>query len=239
MMSTKSSNLFRMPIVIATVLAAPVFLAGCQSKSGDAQLGYLAENNYSLRHPIVIAEQPETLDLPVGASARNLNRHLSDTIVEFGSQSRRHGNGRVEILVPAGAANESAVHAVVPGIQSALKRAGVDGRHVTTRSYSVDDPAAEAPIRLSYARVKASAGPCGEWPRSIGGRVNQNNDYYNFGCASQANLAAMVDNPADLITPRASTPADQMRRAAVYEKYRAGATTASEYKEGSGASVSE
>jgi pilus assembly protein CpaD len=40
------------------------------------------------------------------------------------------------------------------------------------------------------------------------------------------NLAAMVDNPADLVQPRAETPAYTMRRTTVVEKYRQGVSHA-------------
>jgi pilus assembly protein CpaD len=39
----------------------------------------------------------------------------------------------------------------------------------------------------------------------------------------------MVDNPADLVQPRAETPAYTMRRTTVVEKYRAGTSTATQY----------
>ena len=43
---------------------------------------------------------------------------------------------------------------------------------------------------------------------------NENKPYHNFGCATQRNLAAMIDNPADLEQPRPETPAytDAARR---------------------------
>ncbi|MEJ8476198.1 CpaD family pilus assembly protein [Roseibium algae] len=238
-MSFSANTLFPRTLRIGISLACFGVLAGCQTNTGDSQTSALAANDYRLRHPIVITEQPETLDLPIGYNTRSLNRDLSDSVAAFGSQSLQNGDGAVEILVPAGAGNESAVHAVTPKIRSALKRGGVLGRYITTRSYAVEDASAQAPIRLSYARVMATAGTCGEWPRDIGGGFNVNRDYENFGCASQANLAAMVSNPTDLITPRASTPPDQMRRVVTFEKYRAGDTTASQYKEGVGAEIAE
>ena len=212
-------------------------LAGCQNQQTQAQL--LASNDYRLRHPIVITEEPETLDLPIGRSTRSLYGPVEGTVTAFAVQSRQQGSGRVEILVPSGGANEAAVHSVTPKIRQALQRGGVNRSHISTRTYSVQDPSADAPIRLSYARMKATAGSCGAWPKNIGGGVNQNVDYENFGCATQANLAAMVDNPSDLLTPRASTPADQQRRAVVFENYREGTVTTSEYTEGVGAEVSE
>ncbi|WP_417671014.1 CpaD family pilus assembly protein [Roseibium sp.] len=238
-MSFSYASLFSSSLKAGFCLVAMATLSGCKSSNDTGQLGYMAANDYALRHPIVLTEQPEVLDLPVGPATRNLNRHIADSVTAFAMQSRKNGNGRVEIQVPAGAGNEAAVHAIVPAIRTALNSGGVPANRIVTRSYSVENASADAPIRLSYARVMASAGPCGEWPENIGGGVNQNTDYHNFGCATQANLAAMVSNPADLITPRASTPGDQMRRAMVYEKYRVGEVTASEYKEGEGASVSE
>ncbi len=222
--------------VVILVLAA---LAGCQSKSGaDARL--LASHDYRLQHPIVITEQPEVLDLPVGRNTRRLNAQISDAVAAFGSDARRRGDGRVEILVPSGAANEAAIHSVTPGIRSSLKRGGLSNSMISLRTYTSEDPEADAPVRLSYTRMQATAGPCGRWPRNIAGSITGENSLYeNFGCAAQANLAATIDNPADLLTPRASTPGDQMRRAVVIENYRNGAVTASEAAEGVGAQISE
>jgi pilus assembly protein CpaD len=47
----------------------------------------------------------------------------------------------------------------------------------------------------------------------------------NFGCASTADIAAMIANPADLVAPREMTPGDAGRRATVLEKYRQGLIT--------------
>ncbi len=219
----------------ALVLAGCLVVAGCQNKQTNAEL--LASHDYRYRHPIVITEEPETLDLPIGQNTRNLHGPIESTITAFAVESRRKGNGKVEILVPSGGANEAAVHAVTGDIRHALKRGGAS--RISTRTYAVRDPKAEAPIRLSYAAMKATAGPCGAWPKNIGGGIGENTEYHNFGCATQSNLAAMVDNPSDLITPRASTPSDQGRRAVVIESYREGSGTTSTYTEGVGASVSE
>ena len=64
-----------------------------------------------------------------------------------------------------------------------------------------------AAIRLTYPKISATAGPCGLWPDDLGPSVNNkgyfdNKPYYNLGCSNQRNLAAMVDNPSDLVQPR-------------------------------------
>ncbi|WP_299475156.1 CpaD family pilus assembly protein [uncultured Roseibium sp.] len=222
----------------ALVIAGCLVMVGCQNKSqSNAEL--LASHDYRYRHPIVITEEPETLDLPIGQNTRNLHGPIEGTITAFAVDSRRNGNGAVEILVPSGGANEAAVHAVTGDIRHALQRGGLSRSKISTRTYAVQDPKAEAPIRLSYSAMQATAGPCGAWPRNLGGGIGENTEYENFGCATQSNLAAMVDNPSDLITPRASGPSDQARRAVVFENYRKGQTTAGTFTEGVGAEVSE
>jgi pilus assembly protein CpaD len=88
------------------------------------------------------------------------------------------------------------------------------------------------------------AGPCGLWPEDLGPSIKdksyfENKSYYNFGCAYQRNMAAMIDNPADLVQPRSETPAYTMRRTEGFEKYRQGTTTATAYPESDKAKLSE
>jgi pilus assembly protein CpaD len=112
------------------------------------------------------------------------------------------------------------------------------------RHYRPDDIRTLATIRLSYPKISAVAGPCGLWPEDLGPsvanpRYNENKPYYNFGCASQRNLAAMIDNPADLVQPRPETPAYTIRRSAAFAKYRKGETTATTYPESDKAKLSD
>lgn len=81
-------------------------------------------------------------------------------------------------------------------------------------------------VTKSGAHVKE----CGEWPKDLS-RTSQNDQYENFGCAQQANIAAMVANPQDLIRPRAQTPSDPMRRSKVIDDYRNGAATSAATEE--------
>ena len=49
----------------------------------------------------------------------------------------------------------------------------------------------------------------------------------------------MIDNPSDLVQPRAETPAYTPRRATAFEKYRKGISTATTYPEADRAKLSE
>ncbi len=198
----------------------------------------LASNDFRLRHPIILTEANETLDLPIGSNLRHLSPQMKAVVSAFGRDARRKGSGMVEIIAPSGSANETAVHSIMPQLRAALESGGVSRKHIVTRSYTVDVPDVAAPVRLAYPAVKAVTNECGLWPDDISGNF-ANTDYENFGCSTQANLAAMVDNPADLIYPAAATPGDRQRRAVTIEKYRKGEETASKYKEGVGAKVSD
>ena len=88
------------------------------------------------------------------------------------------------------------------------------------------------------------AGPCGLWPEDLGPSIKnksyfENKPYYNFGCAYQRNMAAMVDNPADLVQPRTETPAYTTRRNIAFDKYRKGTSTATTYPEADKAKLSD
>ena len=101
--------------------------------------------------------------------------------------------------MPAGTPNARAAADAAHDIRAVLTGAGVPSRAIETRGYRPRDPGLLATVRLNYPKMTAQAGPCGLWPDDLGptldARYNQNEPYWNLGCANQRNLAAMVDNP--------------------------------------------
>jgi len=129
-------------------------------------------------------------------------------------------------------------------IHALLAAAGVPPRGLVVRQYRPEDPHHMPSIRLSYPRMTATAGPCGVWPEDLGPSINnknyyENKQYYNFGCAYQRNMAAMVENPSDLVQPRPETPPYTARRGEAFQKYRTGATTSTAYPEADKAKLSD
>ena len=61
----------------------------------------------------------------------------------------------------------------------------------------------------------------------------------NFGCATTANMAAQVANPADLMGASDTAPIDAGRRMDVLSKYRQGKVTSSEKDEQAKGSVAQ
>ena len=86
------------------------------------------------------------------------------------------------------------------------------------------DDAAGGAIVVAFNSYAADGPRCGrDWKSFTQSSDNTANS--NFGCATTANLAAMIANPADLAAPRPEDPADAGRRQNVLTKYRAGSVT--------------
>ena len=123
------------------------------------------------------------------------------------------GRDRLDLAdVPVDTPNSRAGEASFREIGRVLTARGVPASAITLHKYHPDDPRTFATIRFSYPKISAVAGPCGLWPEDLGPSIhdygyNENKPYYNFGCATQRNLAAMIDNPADLEQPRPESPA--------------------------------
>jgi pilus assembly protein CpaD len=146
--------------------------------------------------------------------------------------------------VPVDSPNARAAAETFREIQATLAAAGVPPRGLVMRNYRPEDPRHLPAIRLNYPKISAVAGPCGLWPDDLGPSIKnrsyyQNTQYYNFGCAYQRNMAAMIDNPSDLVQPRPETPAYTVRRTAAFEKYRKGTTSATLYPESDRAKLSD
>ena len=197
--------------------------------------------DYRQRHPITMTETNHTLQIFVGTSRGELNATQRAEVAQFAHSWRRDATGGVAIELPVGASNERAAANSVRTIRSILAAASVPPDGIVVRGYPAPGPHI-APIRVSYPRIAAQAGPCGLWPADIGPSYNrdhfENQPWWNQGCATQRNLAAMVDNPADLVQPRGETPSYAMRRTTVMEKYRAGSPSATQYPDLNQAKIS-
>ncbi len=225
----------------AGFLLAAALLAGCQTSREVAE--YAPPSDYRLRHPIAIKERERAVELFIGTSRGALTGPQRASVVGFANNWRREGTGGVIIDVPAGTPNEAAANAALKEIRSLLHAAGVPPQGVIVRAYHPGDPLRLATVRLSHPAMIADAGPCGLWPSDLGPTAApehiQNRPYWNLGCASQRNLAAMVENPADLVQPRAEAPPYAARRSTVIEKYRKGESTATIYPNADKGAISD
>jgi pilus assembly protein CpaD len=208
----------------AAFALAATLAAGCASTSTTT--ADLADHDFAVRHPIMLSEEPEVLDIPVGMNGPALSPAIETAIRQYVAGYRQDGTGAITIQTPTGSANEMAAGSTGHAVHYALVRAGVPHSQIVVAPYYVGNHAKVASLRISYLRVKAVAPTCGVWPetRPTG---NNNAHYYNYGCATQQNLAAMVANPADLIAPQPMQPSNGARRAKVLSDYAQGNDTKS------------
>lgn len=221
----------RMAIRIMSVVLTASALVGCNTYRAQEPLE--VPNDYRKRHQIGLREGTRSVELFIGQSRGSLNATQRADVSAFAQTWKRDSTGGIIIEVPNGSPNQHAASQAAREAQSILVASGMPPQTVAVRSYMPEDPAQLPTLRLSYSAIKADAGPCGLWPTDLGPAPEpfyaSNKPYWNLGCANQRNLAAMVDNPADLVQPRGETPAWTSRRTRVVERYRQGQSPETTY----------
>ncbi len=192
----------------------------------------------------MIEEAARSVVIFVGQARGGLSAPQRADVIGLARLWVGEGTGAIVADVPVDTPNARAAASSFREIQTLLAASGVPSHAIRLRHYHPDDPRTLATIRLSYPKISAVAGPCGLWPEDLGPSIKdkgyfENKSYYNFGCAYQRNMAAMIDNPSDLVQPRPETPAYTARRTEGFEKYRKGNTTTTDYPEAEKAKLSD
>jgi pilus assembly protein CpaD len=225
----------------AIVAGCGLFMAACNT---DQKITGVPDTpvDYRLRHPITIKESDHTMELFIGSNRGALDPAQRAQVLAFAQNWRHEATGGVFVDLPVGSSNERAAAEALREIRSILAATGVPQDGIVVRNYRANDRKL-ATVHVTYPKITAQAGPCGLWPKDIGPSFNsdyfENQPYWNLGCANQRNLAAMVDNPSDLVQPRGETPAYTARRTTVVEKYRDGTSTATQYPAMNAAKISD
>ena len=229
----------QMPADCCGVLRAAAALVGLAIALGacthtEQALTASVPGDYRLRHPIAIEEANRSVVIFVGHARGGLSASQRADVVGLAQIWLREGTGAIIADVPVDTPNAWAAADAFREVRRLLAAAGVPPRGIVVRRYHPDDARTFATIRLSYPKIAAVAGPCGLWPEDLGPSIKnksyfENKSYYNFGCAYQRNIAAMTDNPSDLVQPRSETPAYTTRRTAAFERYRKGIATQTVY----------
>jgi pilus assembly protein CpaD len=204
-------------------------LAGCRTmeEPGAHAAGWTLVDA-SQRHPILVSQQPATLNIRVPSGAGGLSAGQAAQVADFLTRYRNtdHGNSKLVIAEPSGSPNEGAAMRAAANLRVMVSEYGFSESVVAMQPYGGGrDPS--APIRLAYLRYVAEGPECGTWPTNLGYDPRAL-PYPNFGCAQQHNLAAQIANPADLLGPRTMQPPDAERRTVVVDRYRQGKTTGAE-----------
>jgi len=210
------------------VIGVAASLAGCYQPD-DWRNSYAYD--YRAVHPISLHEGERTVQIFVSSSRGGLTPGQRADVLSFAQVWRREADSGIIVDTPNKKPIARAATASVREIVSILIASGIPRRAIKVRHYR--SPNRLSSIKLSYAKMVAEAGPCGLWPHNLGpsldNEYSDNRPYWNFGCASQNNLAAMVENPTDLVQPRGETPVYTPRRTIALDKYRKGDNPSATY----------
>lgn len=210
--------------------------AALTSVLGGCYQTQTAKNEYPFdyrdRHPITVREGAREVDIFVSRNRGGLTAAQRADVLAFAQWWKREANSGIVVKVPRGGSTDRAAAESMREIHSIFAASGVPARAVYVQQYR--PPATSlSSIKIEYTKMVAEAGPCGQWPEDLGPSLeksyNQNRPFWNFGCASQRNLASMVDNPADLVQPRGEQPAYAGRRSVALDKYRKGENPSASY----------
>lgn len=207
---------------LAPLAAAGLLLGACQSPFNGRDEALTVQN----MHPIAVDTKLVSATFDVGPNTVTLTDDDRERAQGFMADYRQRGLGKLSITAPSGTRNSAAATQIAAELSEVARASGVRVRAVEIAPYRA--PESEAPpIIVSFTAYEATAANCGDFSRNMA-FAPLNLSTPNFGCATQHNLAAMVENPEDLVHPRNETPADQLRRQVTLDKYRKGEATASE-----------
>jgi pilus assembly protein CpaD len=207
---TRSFHVFR-----ACAGFAALLLAACANPVN----GPLDNLPPEARFPITVEPHMEALRVALDPARGGVTPQGNADLERFARNYLENGSGAISI---SGSRRTPGAPGAVADRLAAL---GVPRDRIMLGNADALDARDE--VRVSYIRYQALAAPCGDWSANLGYTAS-NKPSPNFGCATQHNLAVMVADPRDLVSPKPLDPNDAQRGLTVLDKYRKGETTISQ-----------
>ena len=209
----------RLPLGLVA-LAVTGLLGACASSEKAAPIDHAAATP-TQQYPLKAREIPGELKLAV--HAEGLSPAQRDALADMADRWTQTGGGDVTIRVPTAGVDQRAADLTSREAVDFLGSMGVPEVRIRRVGYA-PEAAGQAPIVVAYLTYRAMIQRCGlEWENLS--TNTRNRPMENFGCATSANMAAQIANPADIAAPRTLETTDAGRRTAIIEKYRQGQGT--------------
>lgn len=234
MIKTQKANLQLMPSSRATtwglIGTAMLLTTGCGG-------GYAGRREAPPENPVLQSHLKRTLleahtptavavearlALPAAQGTQGLTGQEYSQLTAFANDFVQLGRGTLVISIPANAGNSATAALVAQDAQRALYAGGVDYAKISSGTYQAQGRP-DAPVMLSFARYEAEKIACQPWSEVDPRKTASNLSPDRFGCAQNANLAAMVSDPGDLLADRRDGPRDAERMQVGIDKQRKGA----------------
>lgn len=176
------------------------------------------------------------LEMPVNPLDNGLTWEQQNMIAAVAAEYKVRGHGPLIISYPQNAGNADAAISAIALARTQLYEHGLNWQQIGGSAYEARGRS-EAPVVFSFYRYEAVAPECGNSWRDErntfpGSHVS------DFGCATATNMAAMISDPRDLLTPRTMDDPDHARRQNVLDQWRQGVATATERSGGESGAVS-
>jgi pilus assembly protein CpaD len=193
----------------ALVLCSSFLLTACQA---DDQADYVdpQASAFYERYPIKVAEAPSKLG--VAAHSETLTAEQVNAVMNFASDARNTASSNITIKWPSGSAK---LRQAAMEVAQLMSDQGVPEALIRATPYP---GGASAPIQISFQRKVAVTKECGDWSENLAS-TPRNDQYTNYGCAFQHNVAAMVADPEDFERPRPMSPIVAAHRTAAMAIY--------------------
>ena len=196
----------------AAAFAAALALSGCASTlDGGASAPMTPLSRYSLQI------EPGLDRIALAVHDQGLSSNQQSALRELAARYAASGAGQVRIESPSGEDPVAVEQAYA--VRAYLQSSGVPGERIQMAAYAAPDP--RAPVLAGFESIRASVPDCSAEARNMGARVS-NQSSGGFGCAINANMAAQIADPRDILGARPMTPADSGRAAVVFDNYRRG-----------------
>jgi pilus assembly protein CpaD len=207
---------------LALALALPLALSACAG--GPAGGVGPAPLNPAERFSLQV--EPEVDRIALSVHDDGLSANQQNALAEVSNRFGIAGATVLRIEAPSGGDPVSAEFAY--RVKAALEARGAPVGSIQVVGYEAPDP--RAPVLVGFEVLHAVGPQCGTYWGNLS-RTNRNEVSANFGCAVNANLAAQIADPRDIVSPRGMTSSDAGRRAVVFDKYRKGEATAAPQEE--------
>ena len=199
--------------LLLTVASAAV-LGACASTGAPEARPLTPLSRYSLR------VEPGLDRIALAVHEDGLSSRQQAALNDLAGRYFASGVGAVRIEGPSG--DDPAAARQTWAVRSALEAAGLPAGRIVVAAYAAPDP--RAPVLAGFETVRAVIPNCAAEPRAMEGRFS-NEASMGLGCAINANLAAQIADPRDIVGHRPVSPADSGRAAIVFDNYRKGDPT--------------
>jgi len=199
------------------ILAAAAALSACASTGSPDSQPLTPLSRYSLQ------VEPGLDRIALAVRDDGLSANQQAALEDLASRYLLSGVGVVRVEGPSG--EDPAAARQTWAVRSALESAGLPADRIVVAAYAAPNP--KAPVLAGFETVRAVIPNCAAEPRDMGGRFS-NESSMGFGCAVNANIAAQIADPRDIVGHRPVSPPDSGRAAVVFDNYRRGEVTSAQ-----------